>query len=400
MGKEGIEVTGAGGQVIRRKGTVPGPSGVLDLFATVPLGAEELAAAELLSIGASDINASRGGVSFKGDRNILYRSLLRLRTVSRVLLQVASFPASSPQELYDGVRTIPWPDMLTPDMTLAVDCTLRDSAITHSHFAALKTKDAIVDSIRDVKGSRPGIDTRAPDLRVNLHIAKNLATVSLDASGDPLDRRGWRLDRNAAPLRETLAAAIMFHTGWDGTVPLLDPMCGSGTLLVEGVSMALGQPAGAGRDFGVMKWMDFDRTAWTRIVKEEKGKTLENLSVPVLGFDNDPKAIVACRENARRAGLAYNISFDRKPFEDAEPSGHQGVLVMNPPYGVRMGDRSSLERLYRKTGEVFKRRFTGWTAYLLAGDLELAKLVGLKPSRRYVLFNGPIECRLLKYELY
>ena len=387
--------------VIRRKGAAAvAASRPLALFATVALGVEELTAAELQRLGASDIQMVRGGVSFGGDRRILYRSLLRLRTASRVLVQLGSFPCGSPQELYDGMRTLPWTELLTPTMTLAVDCTLRDSAITHSHFAALKAKDAIVDLLRDTTGSRPNIETKTPDLRVNLHIAKNRATVSLDASGAPLDRRGWRLDRNEAPLRETLAAAIMLHTGWDGTVPLLDPMCGSGTLLLEGAAMALGQPAGGGREFGLMRWRDFDRRLWERLLQEEQAAAASSLTVPVLGYDRDPRAIIACRENARRAGLEYAISFDRRPFEETEPCGHQGVLVMNPPYGVRMCDKSELEGLYRKIGEVFKRRFTGWTAYLLAGDLELARLVGLKPARRFVLFNGPLECRLLKYELY
>jgi len=387
--------------VIRRKGAAAvAANRPLELFATVALGVEELTAAELQRLGASDIQVVRGGVGFSGDRRILYRSLLRLRTASRVLVQLGSFSCTSPQELYDGMRTLPWTELLTPAMTLAVDCTLRDSAITHSHFAALKAKDAIVDLLRDATGSRPNIETKTPDLRVNLHIAKNRATVSLDASGAPLDRRGWRLDRNDAPLRETLAAAIMLHTGWDGSVPLLDPMCGSGTLLLEGAAIALGQPAGGGREFGLMRWRDFDRRLWERLLQEEQAAAASSLTVPVLGYDRDPKAIIACRENARRAGLEYAISFDRRPFEDTEPCGHQGVLVMNPPYGVRMGDKAELEGVYRKIGEVFKRRFTGWTAYLLAGDLELAKLVGLKPARRFVLFNGPLECRLLKYELY
>lgn len=387
--------------VIRRKGmTVTASTQLLTLFATVPMGAEELTAAELAKLNAFDITPVRGGVGFSGNHQTLYRCLLQLRTASRVLVHLAQFPCSSPQELYDGVRCLSWNDILTPAMTLTVDCTLRDSTITHSHFAALKAKDAIVDLLRDTTGSRPNIDTKAPDVRVNLHIAKNHCTVSLDASGDPLDRRGWRLDRNEAPLRETLAAAIMLHTGWDGSVPLVDPMCGSGTLLLEGAAIALGQPAGGGREFGLMRWRDFDRRLWEQVLREERAKAAKNLSVPVLGYDQDPRAIITCRENARRAGLSYSVAFDRKLFEEAEPCGNTGVLVMNPPYGVRMGDKTALEPLYRKIGEVFKRRFTGWTAFLLVGDNELAKLVGLKPSRRYVLFNGPLECRLLKYELY
>lgn len=387
--------------ILRRKAAVDRQSdGLLNLFATVPLGAEELAAGELSRLGAGHVKVVRGGVGFTGSWSVLYRSLLQLRTASRVLMQLGQFSCKTPQELYDGIRSISWGELLTPSMTLAVDCTLRDSAITHSHFAALKAKDAIVDLLRDQTGSRPNVNTRTPDLRVNLHIAKNQATVSLDAAGEPLDRRGWRLDRNEAPLRETLAAAIITHTGWDGTVPLVDPMCGSGTLLLEGAAMALNRPAGAGRQFGVMKWRCFDKQLWERVLRDEQAEASESLAVPVLGYDRDPMAIIACRENARRADLAYQVSFDRKRFEDAEPCGHQGVVVVNPPYGVRMGGKQELEQLYRKIGEVFKRRFTGWTAYLLAGDLELAKLVGLKPSRRFVLFNGPLECRLLKYELY
>lgn len=394
-------MTETGRQIIRRKGPVVARTATsLELFATVPLGAEELTALELSRLGAERIAAVRGGVSFAGDRSVLYKSLLMLRTASRVLVKLGQFPCATPQDLYDGVRALPWLELLTPAMTLAVDCTLKDSDITHSHFAALKAKDAIVDLLRDSSGLRPSIDTKSPDLRVNLHIAKNSCTVSLDASGSPLDRRGWRLDRNDAPLRETLAAAIIMHTGWDGTVPLLDPMCGSGTLLIEAAGIGLGQPAGAGREFGLMRWRDFDRRLWEKCLDEASVAAASSLGVPLLGFDKDPKAIISCRENARRAGMEYLVSFDRRAFEETEPNGHNGILVMNPPYGVRMGEAAELEKLYRKIGEVFKRRFAGWTAYLLAGDLELAKKVGLKPARRFVLFNGPLECRLLKYELY
>lgn len=387
--------------IVRRKGrTRPTASERLELFATVPLGGEELTAAELVKVGADDISVVRGGVSFCGNTASLYRALLQLRTASRLLLQLTRFPCSSPEELYDGIYQIDWSEHLNSRMTLAVDCSLRDSAITHSGFAALKAKDAVVDQLRKKNGSRPNVDTKTPDLRINLHIAKNICTVSLDAAGEPLDRRGWRLNRNDAPLRETLAAAIMQHTGWDGATPLIDPMCGSGTLLLEGVSMALKRPAGAGRRFGIMKWHSFDNRLWQEILKEEQSKGEDTLSVPVLGFDRDPQAIITCRENARRAGLAWQIAFDRQEFDDLQPNGHQGLLVMNPPFGVRMGDKAGLEKVYSRIGEVLKRRFTGWTAYILAADMGLARHIGLKPARRFVLFNGPLECRLLKYELY
>lgn len=372
----------------------------LNLFATVPLGAEELTAAELAKLDAGNIKAGRGGVSFTGDRSLLYRALLQLRTASRLLLKLTEFTCSSPQELYDKIYELDWQLLLTPSMTMAVDCSIRDSAMTHSHATALKAKDAVVDKLRDRTGSRPDINTKKPDLRINLHIVKNRCTVSLDASGDPLDRRGWRLDRNEAPLRETLAAAIIMHTGWDGSVPLLDPMCGSGTLLLEAAAMAMQLPAGAERSFGLMQWPDFDKQLWQQVLQQEKAKSLTTLPATIIGYDHDPKAIITCRENARRAGLAHKVSFDRKSFADLEPGAQKGILVMNPPYGVRMGEQAELSALYRKIGEVLKHRFNGWSAYILAADLELVKKVGLKPSRRFVLFNGPLECRLLKYDLY
>ena len=389
--------------ILRRRPAVSAPvatSTVDSHFATVPLGSEELTAHELIAAGATDCAITRGGVSFHADRSVLYRCLLTVRTASRLLVNRGSFEASSPENLYDGIRQMDWTALIDSTMTIAVDATVRDSALTHSHFVALKVKDAIVDQIRDARGSRPSVNTKDPDLRINIHLSKNICSVSLDASGTPLDRRGWRLDRNQAPLRETLAAAIIKHTGWDGSVPLLDPMCGSGTLLVEAAAMALNKAAGMGRSFGIERWRDFDRTSWNAVKKELQAAERDSLSVPIFGFDQDPKSIIAARENARRAGLSYAISFDTRPFELVEPVGHQGVIVMNPPYGIRMGDWDQLTTLYRSMGDLFKQRFAGWTAYVLAGDLELAKMIGLKPSRRFVLFNGPLECRLLKFDLY
>jgi len=336
--------------IVRRPGRLVPPDGLLRLFATVPRGAEELAAGELAALGAYDIAVGRGGVAFRGGRRVLYRSLLCLRTASRVLVELGRFPCHSAQDLYDGVRALPWLELLTPDMTLAVDCNLRDAALTHAHFAALKAKDAIVDCLRDVCGRRPSVDTASPDLRVNLHLVGSDCTVSLDAGGEPLDRRGWRKDRTAAPLRETLAAAVMLLSGWDGSVPLLDPMCGAGTLLLEGCSIALRQPAGAGRSFGLERWRDFDRRLWRQVARELLEAAGERLEVPVIGRDRDPAALAACRE-------------------------------------------------YRTIGTVCKRRFAGWSLHLLAGDRELVKEIGLRPSRRHILFNGPIECRLLSYDI-
>ncbi len=386
--------------VLRRPAAPKTTETQLRLFATVPLGAEELAAGELAALEARDITPVRGGVAFRGERALLYRALLCLRTVSRVLLQVGSFSCQGPAELYDGVRALPWPELLTPDMTLAVDCNLRDAALTHGHFAALKAKDAIVDRLRDDCGRRPSVDTKAPDLRVNLHLVGSECTVSLDASGVPLDRRGWRQDRTAAPLRETLAAAVMLFSGWDGSVPLLDPMCGAGTLLLEGAAIALRRPAGAGRSFGLERWRDFDARLWGKVLREVTALARDQLEVPILGRDRDPAALAACRNNARRAGLEHAVSWERGVFEDTIPPGPAGIMVLNPPYGVRLGEKETLVPLYRRIGDLCKERFGGWTLWLLVGDRELAKAIGLRPSQRHMLFNGPIECRLLRYELF
>ena len=372
----------------------------LNCFAAVPRGAEELAAAELAGLGIQDAKPGRGGVAFITDRAGLYSANLWLRTASRVLVQLALFPCVTPAELYAGAYSIPWQDLITPDMTLAVDCSLRDSALTHSGFVALKTKDAVVDRIREACGSRPNVDTATPDVRINVHLHKNICTISLDSSGDSLDRRGYRLERNEAPLRETLAAAVIALTGWDGTIPLADPMCGSGTIPVEAALFAAHIPPGLQRQFGFQRWLDFDSELWTRIcVDAEEG--ISRLPVGlVTGYDLDNKALLLAGRNCSKAGLEGQIHFFHAALQEFRPDGDKGVVIINPPYGKRLGEEEDLRELYCQIGDVMKKQCRGWTGYVLTGNMELAKYIGLKASRRYVLFNGAIECRLLKYELY
>lgn len=372
----------------------------LTFFATTAKGVEDLLAAELTALGMSGVTVERGGVRFSGDMADGWRANLWLRTASRVLMPVAEFPCASPEELYAGVRTVPWHNWLTPDMTLAVDCSLRDSAMTHSGFVALKTKDAIVDAIRDRAGRRPNVDTRDPDLRVNVHLAKNVCTVSLDTSGTPLDRRGYRLERTEAPLRETLATALVMLTGWDGSVPLVDPMCGSGTILIEGAMLAARRAPGLNRHFGFQRWSGFEGKKWEGLLIEARQQALDMLPARLWGCDVDSKALSTSRYNAERAGVANLLSFSRADIRDFTPPGPAGVLICNPPYGERLGEVERLKGLYREIGDMLKQRCKGWTAWIFTGNSELAKSVGLKASRRIVLFNGPIECRLLKYEMY
>lgn len=373
----------------------------MSFFATAAKGVEEVLADEIRSLGIADLSIEKGGVRFSGDLGVCYRANLWLRTAQRILMPVAEFPCDSPQILYEGVRSIPWTRYLTPEMTLAVTCNLRDSAMTHSGFVALKTKDAIVDSMRDSHGHRPNVDTVEPDLLVNVHLVRNSCTVSLDTSGTGLDKRGYRLETKEAPLRETLAAAIIHLSGWDGASNLVDPMCGSGTIPIEAALKASCRPPGLVRSgFGFQRWPGYDASLWGSIVREAREKALSELPEMVVGSDASSGAIRNARRNAERAGIAQFVTFGNRDIEEVSPPPPPGIVLCNPPYGVRLGEEETLKPLYRKIGDMLKRRFNGYTAYILTGNAALASCVGLRASRRIVLFNGPIECRLLRYELY
>ena len=376
------------------------PDPLRSCFAAVPRGTEEIAAAELNALGIKVGQTGRGGVSFTADRAGLYRANLWLRTASRVLVQLSVFPCTTPEELYKGAYAIDWTELITPAMTLAVDCTLRDSALTHSGFVALKTKDAVVDRIRAACGSRPSVDTASPDVRINVHLHRNVCTVSLDSSGDALDRRGYRLERNEAPLRETLAAAVVVLTGWDGTIPLADPMCGSGTIPIEAALLAGRVAPGLQRSFGFQRWRDFDGGLWEHLLKEaDQGIRTLPLGL-ITGLDQDSHALKLASRNAAKAGFEGQLHFFHAALDAFQPEGDKGVVIINPPYGKRLGVEDELRELYCQIGDIMKKRCRGWTGYVLTGNLELAKYIGLKASRRFVLYNGAIECRLLKYDLY
>lgn len=369
-------------------------------FATAAKGIEEVLADELRGLGIQVDAVETGGVRFRGDMEACYRANLWLRTANRILIPLSEFSCSTPEMLYDGVRSLNWAKYLTPEMTMAVDCSLRDSFTTHSGWVALKTKDAIVDDLRERLGRRPNVDPANPDLRVNVHLAKNRCTISLDSSGTPLDRRGYRIDRTEAPLRETLAAALVKLSGWDGSGPLIDPMCGSGTIVIEGALAAANRAPGLLRKFGFERWPGHRQGLWSELVKEAKVMIKERPVAALLGYDIDGKALEAARNNAGRAGVGSIVTFARGDIRNLQPPPQKGVLIFNPPYGERLGEIEKLKPFYKEIGDVMKKRCSGYTAYILTGNPELAKSVGLKPSRRIVLYNGPIECRLLKYELY
>jgi putative N6-adenine-specific DNA methylase len=376
-------------------------SSVRSFFATTGKGIEQVLEGELQALGIADPAVETGGVRFRGTLADCYRANLWLRTANRILMPLTEFSCDTKESLYEGARALPWPQYLTPDMTLAVDCNLRDSALTHAGFVALKTKDAIVDCLRDHFGRRPNVAPRDPDLRINVHLVRNRCTISLDTSGGSLHQRGYRRERAEAPLKETLAAALVELTGWDGITPLLDPMCGSGTIPIEAALKASGRPPGLlRRDFGFQRWPGYHPAPWQKLMREAREQILETLPAPIVGSDLSAKALAMARKNAAWAGVGKLVTLNRGDICELAPPPGPGTLLFNPPYGERLGEIEELKSLYRRIGDAMKQKAAGYTAYLFSGNPQLAKFVGLKASRRIVLFNGPIECRLLRYELY
>ena len=373
-------------------------------FATSAKGIESILAKELKELGVENLKTASGGVHFEGSMEALYRANLWLRTANRVLMQLAVFPCPTPQVLYQNARQIRWSEWISAQQTLTVDCNCRDSAITHSHFAAQKIKDAVVDQIRDNTGSRPNVDTRNPDVRVNAHIANDSCVLSLDASGDGLHMRGHRRQATEAPIRETLAAAIVELADWNSEGFFIDPMCGSGTILIEAALKALNYAPGllrvGNRCFGFQRWRDFNGECWEQIVSEARNRIHDKILGRLLGYDLSRTAVNIAKMNVSAAGLTNQIRLSRGNVLNLNPSGHTGVIACNLPFGERSGDVEALAPLYKGIGDILKQRCTGYKAYLFTGNLKLVKSIGLRPSRRFALHNGPIECRLLEYELY
>ena len=289
-------------------------------FATCARGLEPLLARELADLGAEGVEPGRGGVRFRGDHALLYRANLWLRTAVRVLQPVMEKEVHSPDELYEAVRAIDWTAYLTPDHTLAVDCNVRDSAITHSQYAARRVKDAICDQFRDKTGRRPSVDAERPMVGLNLHIHRDRAVLSLDSSWNSLHKRGYRPIQTIAPLNEALAAALILHSGWDPATPLVDPLCGSGTFCIEAAWIALNRAPGLTREwFGFQGWIDFDRPLWNAIRDDARRAVRKELPAPIIGSDNHPGALDLARHNARAAGVGHAIRFLRRDIRDARP---------------------------------------------------------------------------------
>jgi putative N6-adenine-specific DNA methylase len=370
-------------------------------FATCARGIEPILADELRGLAANEVQPGRGGVAFAGDRTMLYKANLWLRTAIRVLKPILEVPVSSPDDLYEAVRSVDWSRYLTPDHTLAVDCNVRDSRITHSKYAALRTKDAICDQFIERSGRRPSVDVEQPMVGLNLHIYQDQAVLSLDSSSESLHKRGYRPIQTRAPLNEALAAALILRSGWQPTQTFVDPLCGSGTLPIEAAWIGLRRPPGLTRKhFGFQGWMDYDVALWTALRDEARQLVGRRLLAPVLGSDARGDAISFAQANARAAGIGHLLYFERRDLRDFRPpEGPPGVILCNPPYGERIGEEKELRVLYRLLGEVFRNRCPDWTALVFTGNPRLAQAIGLEPAEAVPFFNGKIACRLLRFGL-
>jgi putative N6-adenine-specific DNA methylase len=308
-------------------------------------------------------------------------------------------PVTSPDELYEAVRSLNWSDYLTPDHTLAVDANVRDSALTHSQYAARRVKDAICDQFREQTGRRPSVDRETPMVGLNLHVFRNEATLSLDSSGESLHKRGYRPIQTIAPLNEALAAGLILRSGWRGDTPFVDPLCGSGTLPIEATWIALRRPPGlTRRRFGFMGWLDYDVTEWTAVRDDARRKMGQALEHAIAGSDQRRDVIDLAYANARAAGIGHLVWLDvRALHEFVPPNGPAGTMICNPPYGERIGEEKELVGLYRQLGEVIRERLSGWSVWVFTGNERLADEIGVDRAEEVALFNGRIGCKLIRF---
>lgn len=381
---------------------------VFDFVATSPLGAADLLAQELVALGATGVRERPWGATWSGTLDTAYAACLWSRTANRVLLKLHEAQVTDPDTLYAAARQIDWSAHFRPDpaATLAVDFDSARSAITHTHFGALKVKDAIVDQLREARGERPGVDTARPSVRINVRLVEQRAVFALDLSGDSLHRRGYRGAGVPAPLKENLAAALLLRAGWPEIERagggFLDPMCGSGTLPIEAALIAGDVAPGLVRDyFGFQGWAQHDAELWGRLVRDADRRVAARALKPgrIVGTDHDARAIRAAYDALDRSGLRQLVHVERRELRDARPHADHGLLLVNPPYGERLGDVDALRGLYAELGAVLRERFVGWQAAVFTGNPALGRELKLEAKRTHRLYNGAIEARLLRFDV-
>ncbi len=369
------------------------------MIAKTFFGFEEILAQELRVLGAQEVEIGTRAVSFKGDKGFMYKANLSLRTAIKILKPIYYFRAINDAHLYKGIQGMDWSKYLNENQTFVIDATVHSDNFKHSQFVSQKAKDAIVDQFREKTGVRPSIDKDFPDLRINIHIDRDQVSVSLDTSGASLHHRGYRSATNIAPINEVLAAGMLLLAGWDGKSDFLDPMCGSGTILVEAAMIACNIPANINRkEFAFEKWNDWDNDLFDQIIDALLKRTRE-FHYTIKGYDKAPSAVNKSIDNIKNANVDEYVTVEQQNFFDTkkETSGPL-TMVFNPPYGERLD--IDLERFYRKMGDTMKQSYPGTNAWFITANLEALKFVGLKPSRKIKLFNGSLEARLVKYEMY
>jgi len=367
-------------------------------FATSPRGLEALLAEELAALGGHGARAVAGGVTFAGDWGVCYAANLRSRLASRILWRIAEFAYQDEHGLYAMARAVDWPRFFSVDQTLRVAVAAQRSPLKSLDFATLRVKDAVCDRFRDATGRRPSVERATPDVRIHAFLEENKAILYLDTSGEPLFKRGWRKGRAEAPLRENLAAGLVMLSGWKPDEPLLDPMCGGGTILVEAAAMARGRPPGANRHFGFERLKVFDSEMWSK-TKALRVEPQASSPLQLFGSDNDSRALGAARRNLAEAGVERWVKLERADVLERAAPAAGGVMIANPPYGERIGSADDLARFYPRLGDALKKNFAGWRCHFFTADLRMAKLIRLQPSRRTVLWNGALECRLYEFRI-
>ncbi len=372
------------------------------MIAKTIFGLEDVLSTELQRLGARNVEIHNRAVGFTGDKGFMYKANLCLRTALRVLVPIKSFTVSDEKSLYDAIQSINWEDYIDVPDTIAIDTVLNSELFTHSQYLSQKAKDAIVDQFRAKHGERPSVDLDRPTLRIHLHVFQDTCSVSLDSSGESLHKRGYRDKTNLAPLNEVLAAGLVLLSGWDKRTTFIDPMCGSGTILIEAAMIANNIPPGYYREeYGFERWkkvMPFDEELYNTIFDAAINK-ITNHEQKIIGGELSPNVAKKAKENIKLAKVDDIVSVKNCDMKDFEVPPGRGVVIMNPPYGERMV-KDNIEELYKMMGDTFKKKFSGYDCWVLSSNMEAFKQVGLRPSRKIALFNGQLECRFMKYEMY
>lgn len=371
----------------------------MKLIAKTLFGLEPLLENELRGFGAKNITILNRAIEFEGDLELLYKVNIHSRIAARILVPFAQFMARNEKELYTKINKIDWSKYLSNEKTFVIGSTTYGDVFTHSQFAALKAKDAIVDQFRERTGARPSIDTENPDLYINLHISGNDVSLALDSSGDALNKRGYRTESNEAPINEILAAAMIKMSQWGESTTLLDPMTGSGTIAIEAALIDQRIAPGLNRSFGFQKWQDYDEALFTKLIATAK-EAIRPPTRAIVARDFNMGCLSIARRNATRAGVVESIVFDCVDFKKSEPVAESGLIIMNPPYGERLEEKLDMDQLYHDIGFRLKHNYPNHTFWVISSNLDAMKRIGLKPSERVKLFNGPLECRYNKYELF